>query len=62
LTVGYINFADMANSELKNLESLYQGSMLSPLFCNILVDDLDIFIINLCKSVFVERVKDNSAG
>ena len=61
LTVGYINFADIANSELKNLEGSSQGSLLSPLFCNILLDDLDIFILDLCKSSFVERVKANSA-
>jgi hypothetical protein len=51
----------MANSELKNLEGSSQGSLLSPLFCNILLDDLDIFILDLCKSIFVERVKTNSA-
>ena len=61
LTVGYINFADIANSELKNLEGSPQGSLLSPLFCNILLNDLDIFILDLCKSIFVERVKANSA-
>ena len=61
LTVGYINFANLANSELKSLEGSPQGSLLSPLFCNILLNDLDIFILDLCKSTFVERVKVNSA-
>ena len=60
LTVGYINFANLANSELKNLEGTPQGSLLSPLFCNILLNDLDIFILDLCKTTFVERVKANS--
>lgn len=61
LKVGYINFADLANSELKNLEGIPQGSLLSPLFCNILLNDLDLFIIDLCNDTFVERVKANSA-
>lgn len=61
LTVGYINFANLTNSELKNLEGSPQGSLLSPLFCNILLNDLDIFILDLCKNTFVERVKTNSA-
>ena len=61
LTVGYINFANIANSKLENLEGSPQGSLLSPLFCNILLNDLDIFILDLCKSTFVERVKANSA-
>ncbi|NNE32679.1 MAG: hypothetical protein HKN40_09940 [Winogradskyella sp.] len=60
LTVGYINFANLANSELTNLEGSPQGSLLSPLFCNILLNDLDIFILDLCKTTFVERVKANS--
>jgi len=60
LTIGYINFANLANSELKNLEGTPQGSLLSPIFCNILLNDLDIFILNLCKTIFVERVKANS--
>lgn len=60
LTVGYINFANLANSELTNLEGSPQGSLLSPLFCNILLNDLDTFILNLCKTTFVERVKANS--
>jgi hypothetical protein len=61
LKIGYINFADLANSELKNLEGTPQGSLLSPLFCNILLNDLDLFIIDLCNDTFVERVKANSA-
>jgi retron-type reverse transcriptase len=61
LKVGYINFADLANSELKNLEGTPQGSLLSPLFCNILLNDLDLFIIGLCHDTFVERIKANSA-
>lgn len=61
LKVGYINFADLANSELNNLEKSPQGSLLSPLFCNILLDDLDVFIINLCNNIFVDRIKINSA-
>ena len=61
LKVGYINFADLANSELKNLEGTPQGSLLSPLFCNILLNDLDLFVIKLCNDTFVDRVKSNSA-
>jgi retron-type reverse transcriptase len=57
LTVGYINFANLANSELKNLEGSPQGSLLSPLFCNILLDELDIFILALCNSIIVQRVR-----
>lgn len=61
LKVGYINFADLANSELKNLEGTPQGSLLSPLFCNILLNDFDLFVIKLCNDTFVDRVKSNSA-
>jgi retron-type reverse transcriptase len=61
LTIGYINFANLANSELKNVEGSPQGSLLSPFFCNILLDELDIFIMNLCKNIYVERIKANSA-
>jgi hypothetical protein len=61
LIVGYVNFANIGNSELKNLKGLSQGLLLSPLFCNILLDDLDIFIFDLCRNIFVKRVKTNLA-
>ena len=55
LVVGYINFAGLANSELINLEGSYQGSLLSPFFCDILFNDLDTFLLNRSKNILVKN-------
>jgi len=60
LRAGYINFGDLANSDLNNVIGIPQGSLLSPLFCNILLNEFDKFILKVCNEIFVERVKFNS--
>jgi hypothetical protein len=53
LNVGYINFgATLTDSELEHSLGTPQGSLLSPLFCNILLHELDSFSISLCNKVF----------
>jgi len=48
LKVGYINPHDLSDSELESKESIPQGSILSPLFANILFDRFDRWVeINL---------------
>ncbi len=56
LEVGYIHFGNMANSELSNKMGTPQGSILSPLFCNILLHELDIFAKYICtKNTFGQK-------
>jgi retron-type reverse transcriptase len=52
ISVGYINFGTtLIDSELER--SIGTGSsLLSPLFCNILLHELDYFSISLCNKVF----------
>ena len=53
LKVGYVNFgSSLVDSRLEQKMGTPQGSILSPLFCNILLHELDSFVISLCKSVF----------
>lgn len=50
LNAGYVNFgSSLVDSRLEQKVGLPQGSMLSPLFCNILLHNLDFFAISLCK-------------
>lgn len=53
LKVGYINFgASLIDSKLERNVKVFQGSLLSPFFCNILFHELDFFAISLCNKVF----------
>jgi retron-type reverse transcriptase len=44
LKVGYIHFGNLVDSELVNKVGTPQGCVLSPLFCNIILNELDVFI------------------
>ena len=61
LKVGYVNFgSSLVDSKLERKMGTPQGSLLSPLFCNILLHELDSFVISLCKNVFCARYERNS--
>jgi len=49
LKVGYIHFDKLIDTTLNNDLGTPQGSLLSPLFCNIMLHELDLFSISLCK-------------
>jgi len=60
LRVGYICFDGIHDSSLLNRKGSPQGSLLSPLFCNILLHELDKHVIKLYKDFNNIRVKVNS--
>lgn len=61
LKVGYVNFgSSLVDSKLEQKMGTPQGSILSPLFCNILLHELDSFAISLCKSVSRARHERDS--
>lgn len=60
LKVGYICFGNLHDSSSLNLKGSPQGSLLSPLFCNIILHELDKFINEICKNFNNTRVKKNS--
>lgn len=47
---GYINLGYTVNSELENSFGVSQSCLLNPLFCNILLHELDVFAVNLCHN------------
>jgi group II intron reverse transcriptase/maturase len=56
LKIGYVNFgASLIDSKLERKIGTPQGSIQSPLFCNILLHELDSFVVSLCKNVFRTR-------
>lgn len=56
LKVGYIKFgASLVDSKLKHKKESFQGSLFSPLFCNILLHELDSFAVFYCNKVFHTR-------
>lgn len=61
LKVGYICFDNLYDSSLINMKGSPQGSLLSPLFCNIILHELDKFIIKLCNNINNKRIKINSS-
>jgi len=60
LKVGYVCFDNLHDSSLINKKGSPQGSLLSPLFCNIILHELDKFIVKICKDFNNTRVKSNS--
>jgi len=54
LKCGYIHFGNMCDSQLELKIGTPQGSVLSPLLCNILLHDLDCFIDGFMKQVNLE--------
>jgi hypothetical protein len=61
LKVGYVNFgSSLVDGRLEHKIGTPQGSMLSPLFCNILLHELDFFVVSLCKGVFRARHERSS--
>jgi retron-type reverse transcriptase len=61
LRTGYICFDGLHDSSLLNKKGSPQGSLLSPLFCNILLHELDKHILKISKDFNNTRVKINSA-
>ena len=60
LKVGYVNFgSSLVNSKLEHKIGIPQGSMLSLLFCNILLHELDSFVTFLRKSVYRARYQQD---
>jgi retron-type reverse transcriptase len=44
MKVGYIHFGNLCDSKLELKISTPQGSIISPLLCNILLHELDLFM------------------
>lgn len=58
LKVGYVNFGNsLINSRLKSNLNKPLGSLLSPLFCNILLHELDTFAAFLSKNIFSPKIQ-----
>jgi retron-type reverse transcriptase len=51
LKAGFIHFEGFTDSKLVNKIGTPQGSILSPLFCNILLHEFDIEIKNMTKDI-----------
>ena len=61
LKVGYVNFgSSLVDSRLGQKMGTPKGSILSPLFCNILLHELDSFVVFFCKSVSRARHERDS--
>ena len=50
LKKGYIHFGNMSDSNLETKMGTPQGSIISPLVCNILLHELDVFIESYCST------------
>lgn len=59
LKVGYLNFgALLVDSLLERKMRTLQSSRLTLLFCNILLHELDFFVISLCKDMYRPLTKE----
>jgi retron-type reverse transcriptase len=56
LRAGYIHISNFADSKLQNKIGTPQGSILSPLFANIMLNELDNFIVEKMMKTY-----DNSS-
>jgi len=56
LRAGYIHMSNFADSKLQNKVGTPQGSILSPLFANIMLNELDNFIVEKMMKTY-----DNSS-
>lgn len=61
LRVGYICYDGLHDSSTLNKKGSPQGSLLSPLFCNILLHELDKYVDSICRNYNNKRVNVNSA-
>lgn len=61
LRVGYVCYDGLHDSSTLNKKGSPQGSLLSPLFCNILLHELDKYVDSICRNFNIKRVNVNSA-
>lgn len=62
LKAGFIHFEGLTDSQLVNKVGTPQGSILSPLFCNILLHEYDVEVRNFIYSINTTRNKRVSAA
>jgi retron-type reverse transcriptase len=51
MKTGYVHFGGLSDSDLANTIGTPQGSILSPLLCNILLSPLDEYVEGLIKEI-----------
>lgn len=57
LKAGFIHFEGLVDSELESSKGTPQGSILSPVLCNILLHDFDKIMVDCCISITNQRVE-----
>jgi retron-type reverse transcriptase len=55
LRAGYIHMSNFADSNLQNKIGTPQGSILSPLFANIMLNQLDNFIVEKMMKTYLNK-------
>jgi len=55
MKAGYVHFGNLVDSELENRIGTPQGSILSPLLCNILFNKFDLEMERYCELVNVPK-------